>query len=409
MNPTLTKVLAVDDEPAILSVLKDQLVSDGFALTLADSPSKALEVLKRERFSVVIADQEMPGMTGIDLLSQLQPFSGGAARLLLTSNLKMTELLDFVQSNRADGYLTKPWLREDLLAIVRNSVARKLSESALPFQEAKEARLKAAPDALAKSEQVAASIGSGVGIDSAEAVVGSFLKMLSSFHPNLGSTAVRTMALCKTLGQVLDLPSAQTNSLIWAAALHDISLVALERSLVRRWLRSPESCAPEEMTLIRKHPNESEEMLRNHPIFKETGEIIRSHHENWDGSGYPDRLKGEMIPRLARVLAVAIYFSSRHQPAIQVMNEIEGLADKIFDTQAVEAMAKAVPLTNLPRGEREILIRELQAGMVLARDIHNASGVLVIAKGKELTAPWIGKIQYMNNISPLNPYVLVYC
>jgi len=150
-------------------------------------------------------------------------------------------------------------------------------------------------------------------------------------------------------------------------------------------------------------------MLQSYSIFREAGEVIRSHHENWDGTGYPDRLKGETISWLSRLLAVAVYFCSRHQAAAQVLNDIQTQADKMFDPHAVEAIAKAVPATELPRGQREILLAELQAGMVLAGDIYNTSGVLVIAKGKELTAAWINKIQNINNATPLNPYVLVYC
>jgi HD-GYP domain-containing protein (c-di-GMP phosphodiesterase class II) len=215
--------------------------------------------------------------------------------------------------------------------------------------------------------------------------------------------------LWRGVGEQLNLPASQAQSLVWAAALHDIAMVGVDRPIVRRWLRLAERCTDEEMGIIRKHPKQSEEMLNSYPIFRETGEVIRSHHENWDGTGYPDRLKGETIPWLSRLLAVAIHFSSRHQAPAQVLNDLQAQADKMFDPGAVEAIAKAAPATELPRGQREILLAELQAGMVLAGDIFNTSGVLVIAKGKELTTAWINKIQNINSATPLNPNVLVYC
>ncbi len=91
------------------------------------------------------------------------------------------------------------------------------------------------------------------------------------------------------------------------------------------------------------------------------------------------------------------------------MHEAQSQVGKMFDPKALEAVAKAVPVTELPRGEREILLAELQPGAVLAKDIYNTSGVMIIAKDKELTSAWINKIQNINNATPLNPYVLVYC
>ena len=217
------------------------------------------------------------------------------------------------------------------------------------------------------------------------------------------------MALCRTICDQLGLPADQAQSLIWAAGLFDIAIVGIDRPIVRRWLRSPDRCTDEEMGMIRKHPKQSVEMLQAYPIFKQAGEIMRSHHENWDGTGYPDRLKGETIPWLSRLLAVAVYYCSRHQAPAQVLADVQTQTDKMFDPQAVEVVAKAAPLTELPRGEREILLIELQPGMTLAKDIYNTSGLLIIAKGKELTNAWINKIQNINNTTPLYPHVLVYC
>ena len=197
--------------------------------------------------------------------------------------------------------------------------------------------------------------------------------------------------------------------MVWAAGLHDIGLVAIDSTIVRRWLRSPERCKDEEIAMIKRHPSESEQMLKDIPIFAEAATIVRCHHENWDGTGYPDRLKGEAIPWLARLVSASIFFSTRHAGSNQAMTDLEAQKDKMFDPKAVDALAKAVPMTEMPRGEREILISELQAGMVLARDICNTSGMLILAKGKEMNPAWINKILTINSTTPLNPNVLVYC
>lgn len=407
MDPSVAKILIVDDDPMILSVLKEQLQPEGLNATFVDSGAKALEALKRESFSIILADHEMPGMTGLELLAKVRESYPDVIRLMVSGKLGVKELLDAVQSGVIHRYLTKPWLREELLIVLRNSVARKVSESEITVHASDQT-----PDAPAAEASASVAQGSSGGIASAEqadVAVEAFRKILEEFHPNLGNTALRAMALCKTIGEQLGLPAGQTASLIWSAGLHDIAMVGVDRPIVRRWLRSPDRCTDEEMGMIRKHPKQSEEMLQAYPVFRVAGEVIRSHHENWDGTGYPDRLKGETIPWLSRLLAVAIYFCSRHQAPAQVLNDTQSQVDKMFDPQAFEVLAKAVPLTELPRGQREILLNELQAGMMLARDIYNTSGVLIIAKGKELTSAWINKIQNINNATPLNPYVLIYC
>jgi len=408
MDPALAKILIVDDEPMILSVLREQLEPEGFKVTLVDSGSKAIEALKQEGFSIILADHEMPGMTGLELLGKVGESYPGMIRLMLSGRLAVKELLDAVQSGVIHRYLTKPWLREELLVILRNSVAMRVSESQITIPTSGTASEAPVAETPAGSGEAAADNGLATPAE-ADAAVDVFLKMLGAFHPNLRNSAIRSMALCKTLGEQLGLPAEHAQSLVWAAGLFDVSLVGVERNIVRRWLRSPDKCTDEEMGVIRKHPNDSVEMLRVYPIFKEAGDILRYHHENWDGTGYPDRLKGETIPWLSRLLAVVIFCCSRHQAPAQIMNEAQSQAGKMFDPKALEAVAKAVPVTEVPRGEREILLIELQAGMVLAKDIYNTSGVMIIAKDKELTSAWINKIQNINNATPLNPYVLVYC
>jgi len=417
-DPNSVNILVVDDQPLLLAVVKEQLEPQGYQITVSDSAENALGLLQTRQFSVIMASHEMSGGNGLQFLSKAKDLSPAAIRLLVASTLSLTELLDAVKSQMIHRFITKPWLQEELSVILRNSVACQLS-SAPVFENAPASAGQAGAGTVQQGEASQTfsleSVTSGSSgetawtVEKASGAVEAFVKMLGAFHPNLGNTASRTTALCATTAKVLGLPADQAQNLVWAAALHDVALVGVDRGAVRRWIRSPEKCNDEELVIIKRHPTESQEMLASIPIFKEAANIVRSHHENWDGTGYPDRLKGEMIPWLSRVLSVAIYFCSRYQNPAQLMNEIQGLSDQIFDPQAVEAIGRAVPLTQLPRGEREITLAELQPGMVLARDIYNTSGVLVIAKGKELTTAWINKIMAINHSTPINPLALVYC
>lgn len=405
-DASLVRILVLESDPFVRSVLLQQLEPEGFELTFAEGPNKAADELSRGNYSVVLADQEMPECEGLKFLANCREKHPGIIRLLLTSSLTLKELFDAIQSNLIHRFVTKPWLREELLVILRNSVACLLSQAPLAGLAAAPSNETAAADPPVPG---AGDRGMFSSVANADVAVEIFIKMIGGFHPNLGNTAQRTRTLCRTVADMLDLPPDEARALVWAGALHDVSLVSADRGVVRRWLRGPEKCTDEELGLIKRHPRESEEMLKEMPVFLKASEIVRSHHENWDGTGYPNRLKGEMIPWLARLLAPAIFFCSKFQGSMQAMKDLEGLSDTAFDPRAVEIIGKAVPRTELPRGKREILLIELQPGMVLARDIYNTAGLCILAKDRELTTAWVNKINTINNTTPLDPLVLVYC
>ena len=431
-DPSWVRILIVDDDEMVLSVLKEQLQPEGYHVTAVNSPHKALEVLQRENFSVILADQEMPDITGLNMLAKVKESHPTITRLLISSGLTLAVLSDSIKSDQIYRFITKPWLREEMLVTLRNAVGhnRLVTENKTLHERNVHLNLKISKMAEAQENDAAAdadgadpmaqgdgmSEGGDPGLDGAipapqgvELAVDGFVKMLYTFHPNLGNTSLRAVALCQTLGEILELPPSQLKSLLWAAALHDIALVGIDRGIVRRWLRGADKCTEEEMVLIKKHPEQSQKMLEPWPFFQEAGELIRCHHEHFDGAGYPDGLKGEMIPPLASYLSVVVAYCSKHSPSVQALTEIEAEEGKMFAPEAITNVAKAVPLTKMPRGEREILLREMKAGQVLARDIHNANGFLLVQKGREMTEALINRVLGIDRQTPIDPLVLVYC
>jgi HD-GYP domain-containing protein (c-di-GMP phosphodiesterase class II) len=237
-------------------------------------------------------------------------------------------------------------------------------------------------------------------------------RMLYTFHPNLGNTALRAEALCKTLSEVMELPPEDSRTLTLAALTHDIGLMNTEVGAVRRWMRDPEKCSEEELEIIKLHPEIGSDILLalDEDTFAAVAKAVRHHHENWDGTGYPDKLKGQTIPRLARLLAPVIFYCNQTAADVQLIKYMETeLADHMFEPDAVRAMVKAVPMTRMPRGEREILLIELKAGMELARPIFNTNNMKLLNAGKKLEDRHINKVHSINRMTPINPLCLVYC
>ena len=416
------RALLVEENEIIIDSLGEIMRSLGYIVITHKDPSQAINLMKGGSMGLVIADDKCGGKEGLEILEVAQKEIPTATRLLLTSRVNDDAVQSAVKDRLVYRYITKPWLTEDLILTLKTA--------ADTFQLAeKNASLNLEKKDLERTvrdlEKMAAAGGGQGGATAAvvqaaqtEMVAGSgdaatimqaMIAMLYVFHPNLKSNAMRTMALVKTVAETRQMEKLAGDSLYQAAALHDIAIPGVDRPIIRRWLRDPEKCNRDEMKLIEQHPIHAVEMLKPYPMFKEAEPIIRAHHEDWNGKGYPNRLKGETIPFEARLLRVALDFCSKHADPIQAMLDIEELSGDLYDPDAIRAIAKAVPLTEMPIGEREILLIELKEGMTLGRDINNANGFLLFPKGKTLTASMCDKLFNIDRISPLDPYVLVYC
>ena len=412
-DPYITRLLVVDDDEIVLSVLKEQLPQLGYSVTAVNHPQLALQHLQTENFSVILSDFAMPDMNGLAFFRKAKETHPDTSRVLLSSGLTMAELSQAISDEVIYRHVTKPWLKEDLQEAIANGIER---YSLRKENEMLQARNITLSQQMASGGGAALAAGGAdgapsaqLGADTEELALQAFNKMLYTFHPNLGNTAQRALAICKTLGEILELDAKDLRSLTLAAQLHDVGLVNNEIGVVRRWLRDPAKCSDEELVQIKKHSAASEELLQFYPGFADALSVIRAHHENWDGTGYPDKLKGETIPRLARLLAPVIFYCNQNAASVQVMALMESMAEHAFDPDGVRALAKAVPMTKMPKGEREVLLIELKAGMVLARDISNVNGMKLLPKGRELNDGAINKVWSINRVTPISPLCLVYC
>ncbi len=139
------------------------------------------------------------------------------------------------------------------------------------------------------------------------------------------------------------------------------------------------------------------------------GPIIRAHHERFDGQGYPDRLSVNHIPWLARLLAVAVAYAawpSNEESAIEGIKANSGTA---FDPDAVRALLRSLPQTMASGRQREVLLAELQPGMVVAQSIYTPFGLLLVPEDQVLSESHIKLLRNHNLITPITQSLLVYC
>jgi response regulator RpfG family c-di-GMP phosphodiesterase len=412
------RILVVDDEEIVLFALRETLVRAGYQVTSCTSPLKALEILERDAYSVIISDQQMPSMLGLDFLQQVKQRQPDASRILITAVLSLDTVIDAINKGEIYRFIVKPWLREELLATVTNAVSRfellqqnaVLQATTLAMNEQLAQLNRSLEDKVLEVEQQNLQLRRQK--EALEKNLARSIELcvqtLETFYPTLGNQARRVTELCRAMGPSANLTSQQQQTLEVAAWLHDIGLLGIPRPLIRK-LQTNSQLEEEEALMVQKHPVMGQQLAGFVHDLEEVGAVIRAHHERFDGKGYPDALKGEEIPWLARLLGVAIAYAEStadEDTSLQILRLESGTA---YDPEAVRAFLRAVPNVDLPRKEREVLISELEPGMVLAKGIYTSNGLLLLPEGQQLSEPYIDKLLNHNRIYPINQSLVVFC
>ena len=232
---------------------------------------------------------------------------------------------------------------------------------------------------------------------------------MQTYYPSLGNQASRVAELARAMGEAAKLSPEDQKVLETAALLHDIGLVGVPRSIIRRWQENPDKLGEAERVLVEQHPILGQELAAFVSSLDQVGKIIRAHHERLDGLGYPDRLQGENIPWLARLLAVPVAFAACHADEEIALEIIKAGRDTAFDREALKIFLHAQATAIVPRRERQVIIGELRPGMVLACGIYSPTGLLLVPEGRQLNATYIEKVLNYNRIQPLVQTLTVYC
>ena len=400
------RVLLVEGDPVLGTVLREQLQSLGHPCVLHAEPGPAMEQARREGFTVALVDERLGDMAGLGFLKELAEVQPSTVRVVVSSGREADDIREGIRHGLLFQCLPKPWGRDELFRVVHSACEWHASRAEIATLGNLNRSLVEQVHRPGPGPAELTSPTPPSGLDTA---VDLAVRLLQSHHPNLGNASLRVVALCRTIAEIAGIPAAETVDFLRAAALHDVGLVSVDRAVVRRWLRDPSKCTEEELGLVRAHPVIAESILGQEPALAGVARICRHHHEAYDGSGYPDGLKGETIPRLARLLAPVVHFCHRSGSASQVLAEMEPAVGRAFDPAAFRALVQALPRTSLPRGEREVPLADLRAGMVLGCDILNASGHPLLPKGRELRESDIQRVAAIHRVTPLAPYILVAC
>jgi putative nucleotidyltransferase with HDIG domain len=338
-------VLVLDDEEAVRQSLTDALQSAAHSVEQASSVDAAIAALGTKSFALVLTDLIMPGTSGLTLLEYARRHHPYVPVVLVTGVHDLSVALEAIRMGAYD-YLLKPFQREQLLAVVARALdKRRLELENLAYRNELESLVKARTDlldgtmadlkrALADRERAMSELERSYDI-TLEALGNALDLKDAETEGHSRRVTAFTMAIAHALG----LPDERRKVIGRGAFLHDIGKMAIPDAI----LRKPGRLTPEEQAVMREHCLLGYQILRRIPFLHEPAEIVYSHQEHFDGSGYPRGLRGEQIHLGARVFAVADAFdaitSDRPYRAAQSMpsarREIEKHSGSQFDPNVV--------------------------------------------------------------------------
>ena len=326
------RILVVDDEEPIREIVMAMLQSSGYQCQQAASGKQALALLTSgDAFELVLSDLMMADMDGIGLLERTKEKYPDMPVVMVTAVHDISVALAAIR-NGAYDYLLKPFEREQLLATVRRALEnRRLKTENRTYQTnleslvaARTEQLRSAMAGLERSYDITLE-ALGDALDLKDAETEGHSKRVTAF----------TIAMARAQG----LSDEEVRVIARGAFLHDIGKMAIPDGI----LRKPGPLTAEEVSIMREHCYHGYQMLRKIPFLAEASDIVYSHQEKWDGSGYPRGLRGEEIPLGSRIFSVAdtldAITSDRPYRAKQTLQaakeEIQRFAGRQFDPKVV--------------------------------------------------------------------------
>lgn len=410
--PTL---LLVDDEENILSALRRLFRPAGYHILTAPDGMQGLEVLAKESVDLVISDMRMPGMDGAKFLEEVAKRWPDTVRILLTGYSDLTSTISAVNKGRIYCYISKPWEDNDIKLAVQNALERKFLErekrrleelTHKQNQEFKELNAnleKMVRDRTAEIQQTADMLDLAFNEVKRSYVMAIpvFANLVEMREGKATGHSRRIAEQARLLAQQMGMTEEDTENIYFAGLLHDIGKLGLPDALINQpYISLP----PRERALMDKHPAMGAAALLALEAMEGAAKLIRSHHERFDGKGYPDQLFGDHIPPGARILAVVNDYDALQTGALLdksatpaearaflVNNKGQRYDPRVVD-EFVKILDRQPSQTTLLR-EIKLTSESLREGMILARDLLNSDGMLLLTKGYRLTAPLISKIQ----------------
>ncbi len=293
-------IVATDDDPAIRKILQIMLKKEGYQVTLCKDGNELKDELRTngKNVDLVLLDIKMPGPSGFEVLEIIQRNYPRIPTIMLTAFNDLDTGMKAIRSGASD-YLAKPVSREALVSCVQ----RVIVDSELHQAEVAEKSLY-----IAQHKDLEQKLSSALMTlkNATRATLEAFSETIEQKDAYTKGHCNRVCSIAMAMGKAMELSQDEIQVIEGGSLLHDIGKIGISESI----LNKTSSLTQEEYEIIKTHPVAGERIILHIELFQPYRPIIRSHHECFDGSGYPDGLKGNQIPLDVRIVTLADAYDS---------------------------------------------------------------------------------------------------
>ena len=329
-------VLIVDDDPAIRKVLGIGLESGGFSTITADSADSAIKILSEgiEPPGCIVLDVKMPGRSGLDILPIIRSGYPLIPVVMLTAHSDLDTGLEAMRRGAFD-FAVKPIRRIELIQVLNRALEyqrilvenERLADENREYQRSLEDKVKERTEELSEAYRRLLSTNMETVRVLAETIEAK--DRYTRGHCN------RVRVISRSIAERAGLPAEKTEIIEYGALLHDIGKIGIPESL----LLKDGTLSREEQTIFRQHTVIGWKILGSVDFFRRCLDIVRSHHERFDGMGYPDGIMGRELDEGVRIVTIADAFDAmtsdrpyrRAMPIESALGELEKMAGLQFD------------------------------------------------------------------------------
>jgi putative nucleotidyltransferase with HDIG domain len=343
-------VLFVDDEVNILKALQRLLRMEDMNVICASRASEALELLEKNPAQVVVTDQRMPEMSGVDFLAQVRERYPDIVRMMLTGYTEMNVAVDAINRGEIYRLITKPWNDDELRATIRqafdhadlkaeikrlNQVTREQNFKLQDMNRNLEGKVRDRTKQLAQKHQQLRT--------AYIQTIGALAEAVDAKDAYTRGHSERVGVYASKIAREMNFEKDFIERVYIAGLLHDVGKIGVRDSVITK----PDRLTMEEYEEIKMHPEIGAKILEPVDFLKDVAPCVRHHHEWFDGSdrGYPARLKGDQIPLPSRVILVADTVEAmtsdrpyrKALPLESVVSEVHKFSGTQFDPKCAEA------------------------------------------------------------------------
>jgi len=426
------KALFVDDEEYILKSIRRLLADERMEVLTATSGEEGLGILRSTGdVGLIVSDQRMPGLAGVEFLSRAREIAPDALRIMLTGYADISATIDAINKGGAYRYISKPWKDEELVLTVREAlgyyrltvenrrlwdIVRRQNEELTEWNANLKTRVLEQTASIRRKISELHQLNEKLG-KNYEGSLLAFSGLLELRDRETRNHCRNVADIATAAAEKLGLSGDQREVIRVAALLHDIGKIGIPDALLQE---ETERMNSEQLREYRLHPVRGQAAIDAVEDLRAAGILIRHHHEAYDGSGFPDGLGGDEIPVGSRLISLADAIDRRIS-ADRAANSIEVAFDDIrqhlgtrfdpalfplFECPTREKYGKRLSLSGMV--EMELSPRELRRGMTVAREVRSGTGLLLLARGESLDEAKIVALRRYYGIDPPKTGVLVW-